>query len=48
MSGLLLGIVLSVRFIIIIIITEEIHVYFSDGFQAMPARPSDKGKMETK
>jgi hypothetical protein len=48
----LLGIVLSVCTgfitIIIIIITEEIDVYFSDGFQAMPARPSDKGKMETK
>ena len=24
---------------------EEIDVYFSDGIQAMPARPSDKGKI---
>jgi len=32
-----------------IIITEEVrNIYFSEGFQAMPARPSDKGKLETK
>ena len=30
-------------------ITEEIgNIYFSEGFQAEPARPSDKGKLETK
>jgi len=48
MSGLLLGIIIIIIIIITIIIAEKINVYFSEGFQAMPARPSEKGKTETK